>query len=528
VNGRAHFNILTQNHGYKSVIASDVMVLNQWHYVVGTFDGQIMKLYVDGVLKGSTDLGVKDTIVTNSGDIYIGENPRLNEGFTGIIDNVAIYKKAKSQSEIERTYTQNHYTISVTNTAANGAGGTITSSDGGISCGTGMSCQKDYSSGALVTLTAVPDSSSVFAGWSGGRCGDSGDCVLVMDRDITIAGSFIKKNYTIIATAGMHGSIVPSGAVTAEQGSNLLFNIIPDENYYISNVLVDGASAGPLAAYTFTNISSDHTITASFDQYEISGYVRTADHQGIPGVVMGGLPGNPTTDANGYYLAKIGPAKASTITPAKTAYVFSPVSRTVDVPPNRTNVDFTGITLFSISGRMTDINGLPLAGVTASTNTGNSTTTDSNSNYSLTGLQQGTYILTPNKNGYAFSPLSRTFNISSNVTNMNFQGGVTYSVSGRVTDELGNAITGAMILTDNGQSTLTYGDGSFTFGVMTGSRTFTISKSGYTFAAPTVLRVSANISGLNFKGYDKPPIVMVHGWNSDPDHTFKEGWGLGC
>ena len=524
VNGRAHFNILTQNHGYKDVIASDVMAINQWHYVVGTFDGQIMKLYVDGVLQGSTDLGVKDTIVTNNGDIYIGENPRLNEGFTGIIDNVAIYKKAKPQSEIERTYTENHYTISVTNTAANGAGGTITSSDGGISCGTSMSCQKDYNKGALVTLTAVPDPSSIFTGWSGGGCGSSGDCVVFMDRDTVIAGSFVKKNHTITATAGIHGSITPSGAVTAEQGSNLLFNIIPDQNYHISNVLVDGASAGPLGAYTFTNISSDHTITASFDQYEISGYVRTADRQGIQGVVMGGLPGNPTTDANGYYIAKIGPAKAWTITPAKAAYVFSPVSLTANVPPNRTSVDFTGIPIFSISGRMTDINGLPLAGVTVSTSTGNSTTTDGNGNYTLGGLQKATYVLTPNKSGYAFSPISRTLSLSSNLTNMNFQAAAIYSVKGRIIDEYGNPISGAMVLTDTGQSVLTDSNGYFTIAVMAGNRTFTISKGGYTFAAPTALNVSTNINNLNFKGYNKPPIVMVHGWRSNAEETFKENF----
>jgi hypothetical protein len=104
VNGYAQFNIKTENYGYRSVNDYERMTLNQWHYVVGTFDGQYLKLYVDGVLKASYDIGAKEKIVVNQYDIYIGEYPRLNEGFTGIIDNIAIYKRARLQSEIEQTY----------------------------------------------------------------------------------------------------------------------------------------------------------------------------------------------------------------------------------------------------------------------------------------------------------------------------------------------------------------------------------------------------------------------------------------
>ncbi|MBU4262669.1 MAG: PQQ-binding-like beta-propeller repeat protein [Proteobacteria bacterium] len=104
VNGLAQFNILTENHGYKSVLDSQVMKLNQWHYLVGTFDGKSLALYVDGVQKDHTELLDNDTIVTNQLPIYIGENPKLNEGFSGIIDEVSLYGHAKQQSEIAETY----------------------------------------------------------------------------------------------------------------------------------------------------------------------------------------------------------------------------------------------------------------------------------------------------------------------------------------------------------------------------------------------------------------------------------------
>ena len=103
-NGCAHFQILTENYGYQGVADSAVMALNQWHYVVGTFDGRYLKLYVDGVLKGTTELPEEDVIVTNEAPIFIGDSSGLAEGFTGVIDDVAIYRMAKKQSEIENTY----------------------------------------------------------------------------------------------------------------------------------------------------------------------------------------------------------------------------------------------------------------------------------------------------------------------------------------------------------------------------------------------------------------------------------------
>jgi pimeloyl-ACP methyl ester carboxylesterase len=82
---------------------------------------------------------------------------------------------------------------------------------------------------------------------------------------------------------------------------------------------------------------------------------------------------------------------------------------------------------------------------------------------------------------------------------------------------------GVMVLTDNGRNTRTDGIGFFnSLRVMGGSRTFSLSKADYTFAPnPFRVTVSGNISGLQFKGYNKHPIVMVHGWNSNANATFK-------
>jgi hypothetical protein len=72
------------------------------------------------------------------------------------------------------------------------------------------------------------------------------------------------ETYTITASAGSHGSISPSGNVTVNQGSDKLFTITPDTGYSINNVLVNGSSVGAVSSYIFTNVTQDHTISATF------------------------------------------------------------------------------------------------------------------------------------------------------------------------------------------------------------------------------------------------------------------------
>ncbi len=79
--------------------------------------------------------------------------------------------------------------------------------------------------------------------------------------------------YPISATAGGHGSIVPSGTVVVDSGDNIQFIIVPDTGYHTADVVVDGGSVGVVAAYVFPNVNAPHTIAASFT---INTYTITA------------------------------------------------------------------------------------------------------------------------------------------------------------------------------------------------------------------------------------------------------------
>jgi hypothetical protein len=75
----------------------------------------------------------------------------------------------------------------------------------------------------------------------------------------------VVPTFTISASAGANGVISPSGSLSVSYGSNQTFAISPVSGYNVADVLVDGASVGAVTSYTFTNITAEHTITATFE-----------------------------------------------------------------------------------------------------------------------------------------------------------------------------------------------------------------------------------------------------------------------
>ena len=82
----------------------------------------------------------------------------------------------------------------------------------------------------------------------------------------------------------------------------------------------------------------------------------------------------------------------------------------------------SGVTTYTISGTITTSAGAGINGVNVS-NGSSSTTTSSTGAYTLSGVANGTYTLTPSLSGYTFSPVNRSVTVSSaNVTAQNFTG----------------------------------------------------------------------------------------------------------
>lgn len=204
--------------------------------------------------------------------------------------------------------------------------------------------------------------------------------------------------------------------------------------------------------------------------FNIYGQVKDNNGASISGVTISLNTGaSTTTDSNGKYSFVNLESGSYTLTPSKNGYTFSPSSRTVSGGPDYhvTDQNFTGTNRASISGRVTDKGGGPIAGVTISDGAGHTTTTDSYGNYKLLDLNPGTYTITPSKPEHQFSPSSRTVTVPPDATSQNFIDGNRYSIFGKITDGSGNSIADVPVLCQGlteSFTTKTDKDGNYVFG----------------------------------------------------------------
>ena len=103
----------------------------------------------------------------------------------------------------------------LTVTKAGSGGGTVTSSPAGIDCGS--DCSEPYNQGTTVTLTASPNPSSSFAGWSGGGCTGTGSCVVTMDASKSVTATFDAKPVLSVSRTGDGAG---AGTVTSSPGDS--------------------------------------------------------------------------------------------------------------------------------------------------------------------------------------------------------------------------------------------------------------------------------------------------------------------
>jgi PKD repeat protein len=96
--------------------------------------------------------------------------------------------------------------------------------------------------------------------------------------------------YELNASAGPGGTIMPSGIVHVVASGNQTFSIEPDDGFEITNLVVDGESITPTNNYTFSNVTSNHSIEAWFGSATPTGiadgtlvlyYPFAADHETV-------------------------------------------------------------------------------------------------------------------------------------------------------------------------------------------------------------------------------------------------------
>lgn len=121
--------------------------------------------------------------------------------------------------------------------------------------------------------------------------------------------------YTITVTQGSNGTISPGTTVVAS-GANQSFTISPTTGYHIVAVTVDGTGVGTGGTYSFTNITADHTITASYaiDTFTVTYFNTNAD----------GSPTAPTDSSSPYnYGSTVTVKSAPSPAWTRTGYTFT-------------------------------------------------------------------------------------------------------------------------------------------------------------------------------------------------------------
>ncbi|MCW3840688.1 LamG domain-containing protein [Micromonospora yasonensis] len=89
---------------FRQAVSTATVPVGEWHQVVGTFDGQRVAVYVDGVLSGTT--AARGSLGPAPGtNLIVGADPVDPESrFTGAVDEVRLYNRSLSAAEIADLY----------------------------------------------------------------------------------------------------------------------------------------------------------------------------------------------------------------------------------------------------------------------------------------------------------------------------------------------------------------------------------------------------------------------------------------
>ena len=123
--------------------------------------------------------------------------------------------------------------------------------------------QWTYDNGTNLILTATAEAPWKFLEWSGDITGTNATMPITIHDDTSVTAAFTRQ-YTVTTSAGIGGTIAPSGNVAVAFEKDQPFYVLPYPGYTVANVQVDGLSLGKLTTYTFTKVTTNHTIEAFF------------------------------------------------------------------------------------------------------------------------------------------------------------------------------------------------------------------------------------------------------------------------
>jgi len=340
-----------------------------------------------------------------------------------------------------------------------------------------------YNHGQTVNLVASANTGYEFVNWTenGVQVSASVTYSFTATANRTLVANFRLKTYTITATAGTGGSITPSGNVNVTHGSNQTFSIEADSGYEISDVKVDNVSVGKVSSYTFNNVTTNHSIQASFSLLLVATYTVTFNVNDVSGPLQGA---NVSFNGESLQTDSQGRAVFTEVATGNRSYTVSKTG--YENVTGSVNVDADKSVNVSLAKKT----------YTLSTNTvgqGSVSKSPDKTTYTHGEIVQLTAIPST---GWSFSGWSGYVSGSDNPVTVTVEsnGTVTatfdplpFDITFSVKDVEGSPLQGATVLF-NGQTKNTASCGCATFsGVLAGEKTYSVSKAGYNASSGSVV-----------------------------------------
>lgn|GEM_PF-385050 len=156
---------------------------------------------------GGIDCGATCTANFDHGTpVTLSASPAANSTFTGwsgACSGTGDCEVAVDRArDVTSTFTLKTYALSVTK--AGPGSGTVMSTPSGISCGS--TCRARFDHGAVVTLSALPGSSSTFTGW-GGACSGTADCQVTLDQARAVTATFTRPTAALATPTAIRSPV---------------------------------------------------------------------------------------------------------------------------------------------------------------------------------------------------------------------------------------------------------------------------------------------------------------------------------
>jgi protocatechuate 3,4-dioxygenase beta subunit len=383
----------------------------------------------------------------------------------------------------------------------------ITAADGSFTITNGpgehyVSASKDgYYSPHSVLVPLPPDASGV-------------DLVLLVE-DGRVEGQIVDDQGTPVADAlvradnAVCGDWGDGGTTTAADGTYSL--TVPSGIYHVTASKIGHVPAGPQEVVVPSGApSANANLVLDRAQNVIRGTVWDSTDQPLEDAMVSastcGLQYAVSTDASGAYTLPVG-VGTYTVQATKTDYA-SGAPQLVSVPPNASNVDFhlAALTLYTVTGRVTDPGGQPIEDARVSTGPDDVyydvDYTESDGTYMLRVLA-GTYHVDALKNGYS-RPDEQVVSVPPSRSGVDFVMMPSHlTIQGTVRDTGGSPLATAYVFNrlpgDRvSVGTRVYFDGSYIRSVITGTHKVDAWATCYVDAVEQEVTVPPSQSGIDF------------------------------